>query len=86
MLFGDLKVFCINNKSKEKLVHVFELDEIIIIITCKTNLLFLNDNTETFNGQYIHMLPKTLLTTKAILRKYVIENEKLIWYISTRFY
>lgn len=41
-----LKTTCIENKNRENFVHVFEEDE-IIITTCKTNLLFLNDNTET---------------------------------------
>ncbi|XP_025405636.1 uncharacterized protein LOC112679908 [Sipha flava] len=41
-----VKIACIENKSNEHFIHVFEEDE-IIIVTCKTNLLFLNDNTET---------------------------------------
>jgi hypothetical protein len=41
-----VKIACIENKFKDNFVHVFEEDE-IIIVTCKTNLLFLNDNTET---------------------------------------
>ncbi|KAE9543784.1 hypothetical protein AGLY_002014 [Aphis glycines] len=41
-----VKIASIENKSKENFVHVFEEDE-TIIVTCKTNLLFLNDNTET---------------------------------------
>jgi len=41
-----VKIACIGNKSEDNFVHVFEEDE-IIIVPCKTNLLFLIGNTET---------------------------------------
>jgi hypothetical protein len=56
-----VKIVCIKNKSKENFVHLLDEDK-IIIVTCKTNLLFLNDNTETFSRRYIHILPKTFFS------------------------